>query len=107
MIPPGLAFLSISVKAWARMDTAKLPRCYSNLKKEKTAAAADQSAWTPNIALMLALAESLKYIKELGMANLVENAQQLAHATRLAAQALGLELFAADSPGSSFTSIQA
>src|SRR5712691_6556975 len=96
MIPPGLAFLSISAKAWARMDTAKLPRYYYNLKKEKKAAATDQSAWTPNIALMLALAESLKYIKELGMANLIDNAQQLAAATRAAAKALGLELFAPD-----------
>jgi aspartate aminotransferase-like enzyme len=107
MIPPGLAFLSISAKAWTRMDTAKLPRYYFNLKKERKAAATDQSAWTPNIALMLALAESLKFIKQLGMANLVENAQQLAQATRLAAQALGLELFAPGSPGSSVTSIKA
>jgi len=107
MIPPGLAFLSISPKAWTRMDTAKLPRYYFNLKKERKAAATDQSAWTPNTALMLALAEALKFIKQLGIANLIENAQQLAEATRLAAQALGLELFAADNPGSSVTSIKA
>ena len=33
MVPPGVAFLSISPKAWAMMDTAKLPRFYFNLEK--------------------------------------------------------------------------
>ena len=70
-------------------------------------AAGGESAWTPNTALMLALAEALKYIKQLTMAKLVDNAQQLAYAMRVACGALGLELFAADNPGSSVTSIQA
>jgi len=107
MIPPGLAFMAISPKAWAFMDSAKLPRFYFSLKKERKMAAGGESAWTPNTALMLALAEALKYIKQLTMAKLVDNAQQLAHATRIACGALGLELFAPDSPGSSVTSIKA
>jgi len=107
MIPPGLAFMAISPKAWAFMDTAKLPCYYFSLKKERKMAAGGESAWTPNTALMLALAEALKYIKQLTMAKLVDNAQQLAHATRVACGALGLELFATDSPGSSVTSIKA
>jgi aspartate aminotransferase-like enzyme len=107
MIPPGMAFLTISPKAWAMTETAKLPRYYFNLKKEKKNAASGESAWTPNTALMLAFAEALKYIKQLGMDKLVDNAQQLAHATRVAAKALGLELFAPDSPAASVTSIKA
>ena len=107
MIPPGLAFMAISPKAWVFMDTAKLPHYYFSLKKERKSAAGGESAWTPNTALMLALAEALKYIKQLSMAKLVDNAQQLANAMRVACGALGLELFAADSPGSSVTSIRA
>jgi aspartate aminotransferase-like enzyme len=107
MIPPGLAVLSVSPKAWARMDAARLPRFYFDLRKEKKSAAGGESAWTPNTALMLGFAEALKFIRQLGMANLVENAQQLARATRAAAQALGLELFAPDSPASSVTAIRA
>src|SRR5665213_1264227 len=84
MIPPGLAFMAIGPKAWAFMDTAKLPHYYFSLKKERKMAAGGESAWTPNTALMLALAESLKYIKQLTMAKLVDNAQQLAYATRVA-----------------------
>ena len=106
MIPPGLAFLAISQKAWDRMDTAKLPRYYFNLKKEKKNAASGESAWTPNTALMLGFAEALKFIKQLGMSKLVENAQQLALATREACRALGLELFASDSPASSVTAVK-
>jgi aspartate aminotransferase-like enzyme len=107
MIPPGLAFISVSPKAWERNATANLPRLYFDLKREKKNADKGESSWTPNTSLILALAESLKYIKELGMANLVENAQMLASATRAAALELGLELFSPGSPSSSVTAIRA
>jgi len=53
------------------------------------------------------LAVALQYVKQIGMANLIENAQLLAQATRAAVAKLGLELFAAGSPGSSVTAIKA
>ena len=106
MIPPGLAFLSISPKAWAFAETSKLPRYYFNLKKEKKNAAIGESSWTPATSLLLALAEALKYVKSIGMDKLIANAQQLAAATRSAAAALGLELFAAAAPGSAVTAIK-
>ena len=107
MIPPGLAFLSISPKAWKLADTATLPHFYFNFKKEKKSGDAGESSWTPSTALILALAEALKYVKSVGMAHLIENAQLLAKATRAAVQKLGLELFAPDSPGSSVTAVKA
>jgi aspartate aminotransferase-like enzyme len=106
MIPPGLAFLSVSPKAWKRAETATLPHFYFNLKKEKKSGDAGESSWTPATALILALAEALRYVKRLGMPQLVENAQMLAGATRAAAARLGLELFAASCPGSSVTAIR-
>lgn len=105
MIPPGLAFVSISPKAWAAGDSAKGSRYYFDLKKERKNAASGESAWTPNTALLLAFAEALKYIKSIGMDKLVENAQLLARATREAVQALGLKLFSS-APGSSVTAIR-
>jgi aspartate aminotransferase-like enzyme len=105
MIPPGLAFLSVSPKAWDLAKTSTLPHYYFDLKKEKKNADAGESAWTPAVSLILALAEALKYVKEIGMAGLVENAQLLARATRAAAGELGLELFA-QRPGSSVTAIK-
>jgi aspartate aminotransferase-like enzyme len=106
MIPPGLAFLSVSAKAWKLADTATLPHYYFSLKKEKKSADANDSSWTPATSLILALGEALKYIKKVGMANMIENAQLLARATRDASQELGLELFA-KRPGSSVTAVKA
>ncbi|HLK68344.1 MAG TPA: alanine--glyoxylate aminotransferase family protein [Bryobacteraceae bacterium] len=107
MIPPGLAFLSISSKAWKFAETATLPHFYFNFKKEKKSGDAGESSWTPSTALILALAEALKYVKQIGMAKLVENAQLLAEATRAAMKELGLELFSAGCPGSSVTAVKA
>ena len=107
MIPPGLAFMSVSPKAWKFTETATLPHYYFNLKKEKKSGDAGESSWTPATSLILALAEALRYVKQLGMANLVENAQLLAKATRAAVQELGLELFSPSCPGSSVTAVKA
>ena len=107
MIPPGLAFLSVSPKAWKLTDTATLPHFYFNLKKEKKSGDAGESSWTPSTALILALAEAMQYVKQIGMANLVRNAELLAEATRAAVTKLGLQLFAAESPGSSVTAVEA
>ncbi len=107
MVPPGLAFLSISPKAWKFAGTATLPHYYFNLKKEKKSGDSGESSWTPATSLVLALAESLRYIKQLGMPKLIENAQILAQATRAAAVRLGLELFAPDAPAASATAVKA
>lgn len=107
MIPPGMAFLTVSPKAWAAAETSKLPKVYFNLKKEKKSAASGESSWTPNTSLIIALGEALHYIKSVGMDKLIENAQMLAKATRLAAQELGLELFAPHHPAASVTAIRA
>jgi aspartate aminotransferase-like enzyme len=106
MVPPGLAFLSVSPKAWKFAGTATLPHFYFNFKKEKKSGDAGESSWTPSTALILALAEALKYVKQIGMSKLIGNAELLARATRAAAAALGLELFSAASPGSSVTAIK-
>src|ERR1019366_7114904 len=107
MVPPGLAFMAVSPKAWKLGETSNLPHYYFNLKKEKKSGDAGESSWTPATAMILALGEALVYVKQLGMADLIKNAQMLAQATRAAAAKLGLELFSAASPGSSVTAIKA
>ncbi len=105
MIPPGLAFLAIGPKAWNMAESSKTPRYYFDLKRERKNAATGESAWTPNTALLLAFAESLKFIKSIGMDKLVQNAQLLAKATREAVTELGLQVFSS-SPGSSVTAVR-
>jgi len=106
MIPPGMAFLSISPKAWAAAERSTLPKVYFNLKKERKNAQNGESAWTPNTSLIIALGEALRYIKSLGMNRLIGNAQMLAKATRLAVCELGLELFAPKAPSSAVTAVR-
>ena len=107
MIPPGMAFLSVSQKAWAASQHSTLPKLYFNLKKELKSARNGESTWTPNTSLIIALNESLDYILELGMDKLIENAQMLALATRNAVTELGLELFSPTCPASSVTAVRA
>jgi aspartate aminotransferase-like enzyme len=106
MIPPGIAFLSVSEKAWRAGERSKLPKVYFDLKRERKNAAKGESTWTPNTSLVIALGEALKYIQGIGMDQLIENAQMLARAMRAAAGALGLALFAPNSPSSAVTAIR-
>ena len=78
MVPPGLAFMSVSPKAWKLGETSNLPHFYFNLKKEKKSGDAGESSWTPATAMILALGEALLYVKQIGMADLIKNAQMLA-----------------------------
>ncbi|MCW5983055.1 MAG: alanine--glyoxylate aminotransferase family protein [Bryobacteraceae bacterium] len=105
MIPPGLAFLSISPKAWRHAETCDLPHFYFDLKKEAQNAREGQSSWTPSTALLLSLNAALLYVKSIGMERLVENAQLLAKATHAAVARLGLKLFAPDAPGAAVTAV--
>ena len=112
MIPPGLAYLSVSERAWKRTESAKCPRFYFDLAKERKAAAKGESAFTPATALIAALAAALDYLRAagngdlvIGRAALIHNAETAAAMTRAAAEALGLSLFAKQSPASALTAI--
>jgi len=114
MIPPGLAYLAVSERAWQRMESAKNPRYYFDLRKERKAAAKGESAFTPAVALIAALGASLQYIRQVGggevsrgREQLIGNAELCAAMTRSAAQALGLKLFAPTCPATALTAIQA
>lgn len=106
MIPPGLGFLSVSDKAWEAAKRCDLPHFYFDLQKERKNARNGETTWTPAVSLILSLAEALVYIKELGMDQLIGNAQMLAQAARAAAAALGLDLFSPHAPSSAVTAIR-
>ena len=97
MLPPGLAFISVSAKAWDLVEKAKSPRYYFDLRKAKKAAAQTDTPFTPAIGIVIALVESIKLIEQAGLQNLFKQYERLAKATRGAAKALGLTLFAQES----------
>jgi aspartate aminotransferase-like enzyme len=112
MIPPGLAYLSVSEKAWKAMDAAKCPRYYFDLRKERKNAVKGESAYTPAVALVAGLGAALDYIAgqaggdlEKGRIALVNNAQTNAAATRAGLVALGFTLFAPTAPAAAATAV--
>jgi aspartate aminotransferase-like enzyme len=112
MIPPGLAYLSVSERAWAAMETAKNPRYYFDLRKERKNAVKGESAYTPAVALVAGLGAALDYIAgqaggdlEKGRIALVNNAQVNAAATRAGLVALGFTLFAPTAPAAAATAV--
>ena len=105
MIPPGLAFVSVSEKAWGLIAKAKLPRFYFDFAKERKSQVKGETAFTPATTLVISLHAALEYIKEIGRENLIANATLLAAVTRAAATALGLKLFAACSPANAATAV--
>lgn len=114
MIPPGLAYLSLSERAQAAMEHSKNPRYYFDLRRELKSARNGESAYTPSVALIAGLGAALDFIASqaggdlaAGRVALVDNAETISAMTRAAATALGLKLFAPDSPAAAVTAIAA
>jgi aspartate aminotransferase-like enzyme len=112
MIPPGLAYLSVSDKAWAAMETSKNPRYYFDLRKERKSAKLGESAYTPSVALIAGLGAAFDYIAGQAGGNLaegrfalIENAQTCAAMTRAGLVALGFTLFAPTAPAAAATAV--
>ncbi|MFQ5648598.1 MAG: pyridoxal-phosphate-dependent aminotransferase family protein [bacterium] len=105
MIPPGLAVVAMSPRAWERVERSDLPKFYFDLKKERAAQRNATTAWTPAITLFMGLREALRMIREKGLEKMWQTYALLAHATRQGVQAVGLELFAR-SPSDSLTAVK-
>lgn len=94
MLPPGLAFISVSAKAWDKINVSKCSRYYFDLKEAKKAQDKTDTPFTPAISLVMALRESLELMKQEGLESIFLRHRKMANATRQAMKAMGLELFA-------------
>jgi len=107
MLPPGLAFVSVSDKAWKMADTAKTPKFYFNFKKERENLSKNQTNFTSAVTLIIGLNSCIKMLQDEGLENVLKRHDRLARATRAAATALGLRLFPKESPSNALTAIEA
>jgi len=105
MLPPGLAFVALSPRAWAATEQAKLPRFYFDFKREKKGVAEKSTAWTPAISLINGLEVALDMMRAEGWDNLYARHDRCARATRAGVQALGLSLLAPESPSPAATAV--
>ncbi|TAN61493.1 alanine--glyoxylate aminotransferase family protein, partial [bacterium] len=97
MLPPGLGFISVSLKAWPLIAESKSPRYYFDLRMAKKAWESTDTAFTTSVSLVVALNAALKMLKEEGLENVFSRCRKMADALRAAVKALGLKLFADES----------
>jgi aspartate aminotransferase-like enzyme len=105
MLPPGMAMVGVSEKAWAANARATSPRFYLDLLREKKSQERGETAFTPAVSLVVGLRESLRMLREETLEGVWTRHERLAKATRSAAGGLGLELFSS-SPSNSVTAIR-
>ena len=94
MTPPGVAFISLSGNAWKVCERAKSPRYYWDLRKIRQFSEKHETPYTPAVATLRALAKALELMMEEGLPNIFARHEKMARATRAAANALALRLFA-------------
>jgi aspartate aminotransferase-like enzyme len=104
-LPPGLALVGLSEKAWNFADKSTCPHFYFDFKKERKNLANQTSAYTPAVSLVIGLNAVLKDIQEEGLENVFKRHNRLARATRAGTAAMGLKPVAPDSPADSATGV--
>jgi len=104
MLPPGLAFVSVSPKAWAKIDKITPPTFYLNLKAYKKSLADSDVPYTPAVSLMRGLKVSLDMIHAVGVEKIWSRTAVLAKAVREAMKAQGMTVFSKQ-PSDSVTGI--
>jgi aspartate aminotransferase-like enzyme len=105
MLPPGLAFLSVSEKAWKASKSSRLPKYYYDMKKYKKAKDKGDTPFTPAITLTVGLDKALGIIKSRGIDNIIKECGSMADELRKAAAGLGLEIFSR-SPSNAVTALK-
>jgi aspartate aminotransferase-like enzyme len=104
MLPPGLAMLAVSEKAWKVIDTIDAPAFYLNLKAYRKSIAKDDTPYTGPVTLIRGLKVAVDMINEVGIETVWKRTAILAEATREAAKALGMTIMS-QSPSDSVTAL--
>ena len=105
MIPPGLAYIAFSQKAWKLVAGAKLPKFYFDATKAKKNLEKQTTPWTPAVSLIIQQKKALDIILSMGLEAVLEHHRILGEATRAGVKALGLELLAKH-PGNILTAVK-
>jgi len=92
MVPPGLAFVSVSEKAWKAHAEAKMPRFYFDYSRARKFAADGQTPWTPAVSVFFGLDVALDVMLKEGLQNIFARHTRVADKARKWAKAKGLRL---------------
>lgn len=100
MVPPGLAFASVSPEAWQAFDKARMPRFYWDFGKAKSYLEKGENPWTPAVSVIFALSVSLKIILKEGIENVFARQANIGQTVRDGVKSLGLPIFAEENHAS-------
>jgi len=104
MLPPGLATVAVSEKAWKIIDAIKAPGLYLDLKAYRKMVVKNDTPYTPAVSLIRGMKVSLDMINAIGVEKIWARSALLAKATRQACVALGMKVFSKQ-PSDSVTGI--
>ncbi len=94
LLPPGLAFITLSQKAQKAMEKSDLPKFYFDLKTAyKAYEGKTQTPWTPAIGLVVAANYSCEKILKQGLEGIQKHARNLRDKLETELTALGFSLF--------------
>ena len=96
MVPPGLAFVSMSERAWRAYEQAKMPRFYFDLGRHRDALPKGQTPWTPTMSIFFGLDVALERMAEEGMERIFTRHASIARMVRSGVKEMGLELLCED-----------
>lgn len=94
MLPPGLAAISVSPKAWERVEKCENPRVYFSLADYRKTGTKGHTPWTPAVTLLYGLDAALDLIHEEGLPQVFARHERLGRAVRAGMRSLGLKLVA-------------
>ncbi|MBQ7457386.1 MAG: alanine--glyoxylate aminotransferase family protein [Desulfovibrio sp.] len=106
MLPPGLALIALSQRAWSAANLLEPTNFYFNLRAERKKLASFETHFTTPVNLLVGLDESLALLEEIGYERIYAKQWALTQLTRTGARAMGLSLFARDHYTWGVTSIQ-
>lgn len=96
MVPPGLAFISVSEAGLKAQETAKMPRFYFDLRVAQQYLERGQTPWTPAVSVLYGLSLGLEKLLGEGMEDVYQRHESIALQTRQGVKDLGLDLLARD-----------
>jgi aspartate aminotransferase-like enzyme len=94
MVPPGLAMLSVSPRAWEANERATMPRFYFDLRKHRDSAAKGETPWTPAVGVCFALDVALELMEAEGYERIFARHAACGAAARAGLRAMRIQLFA-------------
>jgi aspartate aminotransferase-like enzyme len=94
MVPPGLAMLAVSERAWAVAANATTPRFYFDLATAKRYLEKGETPWTPAISIVVALDVALEMLETEGYQHIFARHAACSAAARAGLTAMGFRLLA-------------